>query len=207
MTALTFEFSATHLDRVRRGVQLVVGCVTVGVGLAVLVRCGLGLDPYRSLLAGIGRLTGTPFGTTNIAVGLLLVSVAWWPGRVRPRVGTAAQPVLVGLTLNAVLPHVGSVGDGIVDRAIVAAAALLLTGIGGGLYLGADLGATSFDAVSIAVHRVAPQRSFAAVYSLLLVVAVTAAWAARGPIGVVTVAALPALGPVTSAVRRWSLVW
>ena len=207
MTALTFELTGAHLGRVRRGMQLVVGCVTVGVGLAVLVRCGLGLDPYRSLLAGIGHFAGLSFGTTNIAVGLLLVALAWWPGRVPPRVGTAVQPLMVGLTLNALLPHLAGVTGGTVDRALVAGVALLLTGVGGGLYLGADLGATSFDAVSLAVHRALPGRSFAAVYSLLLAAAVVAAWGIGGPVGVVTVAAMPALGPLTSAVRRWSLVW
>jgi uncharacterized protein len=207
VTALTIELTSTHLDRVRRGVQLVVGCVAVGVGLAVLVRCGLGLDPYRSFLAGIGRLTGLSFGTTNIAVGLLLVSLAWWPGRVPPRVGTAAQPVMVGLTLNALLPHLTAVQGGGLDRAAVAGVALLLTGVGGGLYLGADLGATSFDAVSLAVHRVFPGRSFAAVYTALLLAAVVAAWGIGGPVGVVTVAAMFALGPLTSFVRGWSLVW
>lgn len=159
------------------------------------------------MLAGIGRLAGLSFGTTNIAVGLLLVSLAWWPGRVPPRVGTAAQPVMVGLTLNALLPHLAGVSGGTVDRAFVAGIALLLTGVGGGLYLGADLGATSFDAVSIAVHRALPGRSFAAVYSVLLLAAVVAAWGVGGPVGVVTIAAMPALGPVTSAVRRWSLAW
>jgi uncharacterized membrane protein YczE len=84
---------------------------------------------------------------------------------------------------------------------------LLLTGIGGGLYLGADLGATSFDAVSIAVHRALTQRSFTAVYSLLLLAAVLAAWGVVGPVGVVTVAAMLARGPITSSVRRCSLVW
>ena len=206
MTALTFELSGPHVDRVRRGAQLVVGCVTVGIGLAVLVRCGLGLDPYRSLLAGIGRLTRLSFGTTNIVVGLLLVTLAWWPGHVRPRVGTAAQPVLVGMTVNAVLPHV-LLPNGLTHRALVAAAALLLTGIGSGLYLGADLGATSFDAVSLAVHRALPDRSFTSVYSLLLCLALAAAWGVGGPVGVATVAAMPALGPVTNAVRKRSLVW
>ena len=207
MTTLTIGLTGTRTDWLRRCLQLVVGCVTVGVGLAVLVRCGLGLDPYRSLLAGIGRVTRTSFGTTNIAVGLLLVSVAWWPGRVLPRFGTAAQPVIVGLTLNALLPRLAPVSGGLVDRGVVAAASLLLIGVGGGLYLGADLGATSFDAVSIAVHRALPGRSFAAVYSVLLLAAVVAAWGIGGPVGFVTLAAMPALGPVTSVVRRWSCVW
>ena len=206
MTALTLEVAGRHLDRARRGVQLVAGCVTVGVGLALLVRSGLGLDPYRSLLGGIGRLTGLSFGTTNIAVGLLLVSLAWWPGRVQPRLGTAAQPVVVGVTVNALLPHI-HVSGGFADRVVIAVAALVLTGVGSGLYLGADLGATSFDALSLAVHRAVPVRSFAAVYSILLGAAVMAAWAIGGPVGVVTVAAMFALGPITSAVRKRTLVW
>lgn len=191
---------------VRRGLQLVVGCVAVGAGLAVLFRCGLGLDPYRSLLAGIGRLTGLSFGTTNIVIGLALVALAWWPGRVPPRVGTVGQPVLVGLTVNSLLPHLAGMPAAAADRAGVAAAALLVTGAGGGLYLGADLGATSFDAVILAVHRALPRRSFAAVYTVLLLAAVAVSWAVGGPIGLVTVVALVALGPVTSAVRTWSRI-
>jgi uncharacterized membrane protein YczE len=170
----------------------------------VLLRCGLGLDPYRSLLAGIGRLTGLSFGTTNIVVGLLLVTLAWWPGRVPPRLGTVGQPVLVGLTVNALLPHLAAVQGAAADRAGVAGLALLVTGAGGGLYLGADLGATSFDAVILAVHRALPGRSFAAIYTVLLLAAVVASCAVGGPVGVVTVVAMIALGPVTSGVRRWS---
>ena len=48
---------------------------------------------------------------------------------------------------------------------------------------------------------------FAAVYTLLLLAAVVAAWSIGGPVGLVTVAAMLALGPVTSLVRGWSFVW
>jgi uncharacterized membrane protein YczE len=203
MTTVAVPYTAgSRAAHARRAVQLVVGCVTVGAGLAVLFRCGLGLDPYRSLLAGIGREVGASFGTTNIVVGLLLVALAWWPGGVEPRIGTLGQPVLVGVTLNALLPHLTRLPGAESDRLLIAAAALLITGVGGGLYLGADLGATSFDAFSLAVHRALPGRSFAAVYSLLLLLAVGAAWLVGGPVGIATVAATAALGPVTGAVRR-----
>lgn len=189
---------------VHRGAQLVAGCVAVGIGLAVLLRCGLGLDPYRSALAGLGRLTGMSFGTTNIVCGLLLVAVAWWPGRVRPSVGTVGQPVLVGVTVNTLLPHLADVSGSPADRAAVACLALLIVGVGGGLYLGADLGATSFDALILALHRALPGRSFTAVYTSALLAAVAVSCAVGGPVGVLTLVAIVALGPVTSVVRSWS---
>lgn len=204
MTVLSVAYVDLPLRLVRRGAQLVAGCVALGVGLAVLLRCGLGLDPYRSLLAGVGHLTGLSFGTTNIVFGLLLVMLAWWPGRVRPRVGTVGQPVLVGLTVNGLLPHLTEVSGGAADRATVAAVALLVVGVGGGLYLGADLGATSLDAVILALHRALPGRSFATVYTTALLAAVAVAYAVGGPVGLVTLVSMVALGPLTSAVRSWS---
>lgn len=204
VTVLPVAYADLPVRLLHRGAQLVAGCVAVGIGLAVLLRCRLGLDPYRSLLAGLGRLTGMSFGTTNIVCGLLLVVVAWWPGRVRPSIGTVGQPVLVGVTVNMLLPHLAAVSGSAADRAAVAGLALLIVGVGGGLYLGADLGATSFDALILALHRALPGRSFTAVYTSALLAAAAVSCALGGPVGALTLVAMVALGPVTSVVRSWS---
>lgn len=135
----------------RRIGQLVVGLFLYGIGLALMVRAGIGVAPWDVLSQGIAHRTGLPFGlVTNILGALVLL--LWIPIRVRVGVGTVANVLLIGtsaqLGLNVIpqqtVPWI---------QALVFAGGLSLVAVATGLYIGARLGPGPRDGLMTGLHR------------------------------------------------------
>jgi uncharacterized membrane protein YczE len=81
---------------------LLLSCIALGVGVAMLLRAGLGSDGYSTLINGLSLATGAPFVLVNLLVGVVLVAMAWVRGP-RPGLGTVVQPVVVGFAVSAAM--------------------------------------------------------------------------------------------------------
>lgn len=121
-----------------RIVRCVVGLVIFGVGVAMLIDADLGAAPWDVFHTGLSDLTGIPVGTVIILVGIALL-LLWIPLHERPGLGTILNAVLIGVTVDVVLPIIPD------DLALIVRIALMLGGVviiaaGSGLYIGAGLG-------------------------------------------------------------------
>lgn len=117
--------------------QLVVSCVVLGIGVAVLLRAALGSDGYSTLVNGLSLSLDVPFLAVNCVLGVVLVAMAWWRGLI-PGIGTVVQPVVVGATVTVTMdlvtaPHALAARIGL----LVAAFAVLAFGVAG--YLGSPV--------------------------------------------------------------------
>src|SRR3954466_1829362 len=86
----------------RRLSQLYVGLALYGVSMALMIRSGLGLDPWDVFHQGLAGQTGLSFGTVTIAVGALVL-LLWIPLRQRPGLGTVSNVVVIGLVVDGTL--------------------------------------------------------------------------------------------------------
>src|SRR6187549_2033914 len=89
-----------------RGLALLVGLSGYGFSMAVMVRAGLGLDPWDVFHQGLSRHTGMTIGVASAVVGLVVL-LAWIPLRNRPGIGTIANVIVIAVTVDigiAVLP-------------------------------------------------------------------------------------------------------
>jgi uncharacterized membrane protein YczE len=124
--------------RPRRFTQLFVGLVLYGFSMAVMVRAGMGLDPWDVLHQGLADRLPFSFGITIIAVSVVVL-LLWIPIRQRPGFGTLANAVVIGLATDAslaVLPVAPNVTVGIVAMLL----SVPLNALAGALYIGAGLG-------------------------------------------------------------------
>ena len=137
------QAAPTRREVVRRLPQLMAGLVAVGIGLAMMVEADLGLGPWEVLHQGISRRTGMPLGLTGILVGIP-VFVLWWPLGQRPGVGTALNLVTIGGTIDVALAALPA-PDELPARISLLLVAVLIVGVGAGLYLGTGLGAGPRD--------------------------------------------------------------
>lgn len=123
---------------VQRTWRLLTGLILYGFGLALLVRSGLGLDPWTVLHQGIAKHTGLSIGTVTV-ISSVVVMVLWWPLRQRPGLGTLGNVVIVGPVLDlglSLLPAPHTLGVRIVSMIVAIAAVAVATG----LYVGAGWG-------------------------------------------------------------------
>lgn len=182
---------------VGRLVLLVVGCLVLGTGVAMLLSADLGSDGYSTLVNGVARGAGLPFVVANLLVSvafLLMAAVR----RVPPGVGTVVQIVVVGFTVSWLLP-VMATPDSLVLRVVLLAAAFPVLSLGIAAYLGSQLGAGPGEAAALAWDPPVPFRwSYSAVQGGGALVG----WLLGATLGAGTLAVIVLLGPAVDLASR-----
>ncbi len=177
----------------RRLVHLYAGLVLYGASDALLVRAGLGLDPWDVLHQGVARHTGLSIGTVSIIAGALVL-LLWWPLRQLPGLGTVSNVFLVGLSLDATLRLV-PVPHSLTVRTPLLAAAIVLNAVATGLYISARFGPGPRDGLMTGLHR-RTGRSIRLVRTAIEVTVLVSGFLLGGSVGVGTVAYALAIGPL-----------
>ena len=130
---------------------LFAGLWLFGVGEAGLINSRLGNTPWTVLAQGISNHSRLDIGGATILVSVLVL-LGWIPLRQVPGLGTIANVVVVGVSIDVmrhVVPHPGSVPL----RAVQAAAGIATIGVASALYLTANLGPGPRDGWMTGLHR------------------------------------------------------
>ncbi|MFS0867330.1 YitT family protein [Microbacterium sp. 179-B 1A2 NHS] len=122
----------------RRLLRLLIGLVIYGIGCAVLVQAGVGLDPWTVLAEGLAIQTGIGIGWIVVLLGGVVL-VLWIPLRQRPGVGTVANILVVGTVMQGALGLIPRV-EGFIPGVLVFLVGIALIAAASGIYIGADLG-------------------------------------------------------------------
>ena len=135
----------------RRLTQLLVGLVLYGVSMAMMVQSFLGLDPWDVLHFGLARLVPVSFGTIVIITGFAVL-LAWIPLRQMPGLGTIANVVVIGLATDWGLSWIER-PDELWARSALLVGGVVLNGLAGALYIGAQLGTGPRDGLMTGLSR------------------------------------------------------
>ncbi len=184
-------FFASADDR-RRLLRCIVGLVLCGAGFSLLVRADLGLDPWDVFHQGVSERVGLPIGTVSILTGFVVL-LAWIPLRERPGVGTILNALLIGATMDVLLPHVPEAGAWPVAWAMLIGG-VITTGVGIGLYIGAGLGPGPRDGVMTGLAR--RGTSIRLARTGIELTALVLGWALGGTVGVGTLVFAVTIGPI-----------
>ncbi|MBM0237216.1 hypothetical protein JNW88_08690 [Micromonospora sp. ATA32] len=178
----------------RRLSQLYVGLALYGVSMALMIRSGLGLDPWDVFHQGLSRLTGLSFGTVTIAVGAAVL-LLWIPLRQRPGLGTVSNVLVIGLVVDATLALLPA-GGPLAVRIGLLVAGIVANGAATGLYLGARLGPGPRDGLMTGFVARHPGRSVRLVRTVIEITVLALGWLLGGTVGIGTVAYAVAIGPL-----------
>jgi uncharacterized protein len=130
---------------------LLLGLWLFGIGEAALVNSSLGNTPWTVLAEGIAKHSRLDIGGATILVSVVVL-LGWIPLRQLPALGTLANVVVIGVSLDVMrplLPHPASVPI----RALEAAAGILTIGVASAFYLTANLGPGPRDGWMTGIHR------------------------------------------------------
>jgi len=180
-----------------RVAQLLVGLVLYGVSMAMMVESHLGLDPWDVFHSGIARWMPLSFGTVVILVGVLVL-LLWLPLRQMPGLGTVANVVVIGLATDATLALLDRPGP-YAARAALLVGGVVLNGLAGALYIGAQLGPGPRDGLMTGLVR-RTGRSVRLVRTSIEVSVLVAGAALGGTVGIGTVVYALSIGPIVHAV-------
>lgn len=181
----------------RRLALVVLGCVVLGVGVAMLLTADLGSDGYSTLVNGVSIATGMSFLVANVLISLLFLAAAALR-HVFPGLGTAIQVLVVGWTVSFLI-DVLDTPDELTWRLALLAAAFPVLAVGIAVYLGGHTGAGPAEAAALAWD---PPIPFRWSYSLVQGGGALVGWLLGATIGVGTIAVIVALGPAVDLVSR-----
>ncbi|TXL85962.1 hypothetical protein [Streptomyces sp. IB2014 016-6] len=183
----------------RRLVQLYVGLTLYGVSSALLVRGGLGLEPWGVLHQGLSELTGLTMGVVSIIVGAVVL-LLWIPIRQRPGLGTVSNVFVVGIAMDATLAVVPD-GRVLAVQIPLMIGGIVFNGVATGLYIAARFGPGPRDGLMTGLHRLTG-RSVRLVRTGIEVAVVATGFVLGGSVGIGTIAYALAIGPLAQLFLR-----
>jgi uncharacterized membrane protein YczE len=178
--------------------RLLVAHPVCGAGIALSIQSGLGAAPWDVFHIGLHRATGLSIGVATTATAVAAVLVALAAG-VRPGWGTLVNALLIGACVDLALALVPA-APSVPLAAGYLAAAIVLIGLGTGLYLGARLGSGPRDSLMVALAR-RPRWTISSARVTIELGALGAGLLLGGPLGAGTVLYALTIGPVT----RWGI--
>ncbi|QWC86480.1 hypothetical protein KLP28_07325 [Nocardioidaceae bacterium] len=189
--------TSTANSGLRRAMLLIGGCVTLGIGVAMVLRADLGSDGFSTLVNGVALGTGWAFVVANVVVSLTFLALAALR-KVVPGVGTVVQVVVVGLVADLALRVLETPGS-LLGQALLLAGSVPVIAVGIAAYLGSRLGAGPAEAAALAYDPPVPFRwSYNAVQGASALLG----WLLGATVGVGTLVVVLALGPASSLAAR-----
>ncbi len=181
---------------VRRLAQLFGGLALYGASMGLMIRSGLGLDPWDVLHEAMSELTGLTFGTITALTGALVL-LCWIPLRQRPGIGTVSNilviAVAVDLTLAVLAPP-----SAMAPRIVLMVAGVVLNGLASAAYIGVRLGPGPRDGLMTGLHA-RTGWSIRLVRTATELTVLTTGWLLGGTLGIGTVLYALAIGPLVQA--------
>ena len=137
----------------RRILMSLLGVIICAVSVGVFKIAALGVDPFQSLMSGLDLLVPIPFGTLYVIVNLILLTFSLFVDRSKIGLATFINLFLLGYITEYTYAFLQTV---LVAPSMAVRALCLLVGIvvicfGSALYMTADLGVSTYDAVAIAL--------------------------------------------------------
>lgn len=188
------------LGFLNRIIVLLAGIFLISTGIYLFMNSQLGLTPFTVLIDGLTAATGLTFGQTTIMFNLLVIAAFLIFTDKKFGLGTVLNAIFVGLFVDGLLLTFGSLSpDPIWAKMLLVSAAIVSLGSGIAIYVSVGMGEGPIEAVmmflqektdlSLKSIRVSMDLSFGTLGYLL-----------GSSLGVGTVVAAMAIGPVTQTV-------
>jgi len=177
----------------RRLLQLVFGLTLYGVSMGMMVESHLGLDPWDVFHDGVAGRLPLSFGMVVIVTGVVVL-VLWIPLRQAPGLGTVANAVLIGIATDVTLGLLDA-PDSLTARTGLLLGGIVLNGLAGALYIGAQLGPGPRDGLMTGLVR-RTGLSVRLVRTSLELTVLAVGFVLGGTVGIGTVLYALAIGPL-----------
>ena len=164
-----------------------------------MVQAQIGVDPWTVFAQGLSVQTGVGIGWITNLVGLLVL-LLWIPLRQRPSIGTLANILLVGTSMQLTILALPAM-NGFVTQVIVFVGGMALVALASGIYIGARLGPGPRDGLMTGMNS----RLGWPVWACRLTIEATVllfGWLLGGTVGIGTVLFAAGIGPLVHVALR-----
>ena len=171
---------------------LCLGLVLFGLGEGLLIVSFAGASPWSILAQGIALNVDLSIGiiTVLISIGVLFL---WLPLKQKPGVGTILNAIIIGLMIDVCIKFIPT-PENYIYQIFLAIIAVLTVGLGGGIYLVANLGAGPRDGLMVGLQK-KTNLPIATVRAFLEITVMSIGWYLGGTVGIGTLLFAFGIGP------------
>ena len=168
------------------------GLILFGVGEGLLLVSFIGASPWSVLAQGISNYVNLSIGTITFLISLFVIFL-WVFLSQKPGIGTVLNAIIIAAMIDVCLKYV-STPETFVLKIILAIFAVLITGIGSGIYLIANLGPGPRDGLMTGLQK-KTNLPIASVRAFLEISVVSIGWYLGGKVGIGTLLFAFGIGP------------
>ena len=174
---------------------LCLGLTLFGLGEGLLIVSFTGASPWSVLAQGISLNIDLSIGTITliISIGVLIF---WLPLNQKPGIGTILNALIVAVMIDISIALIPT-PENYISQLLLAFIAVLTVGLGGGIYLVANLGAGPRDGLMVGLQQ-KTNLPIAAVRAFLEITVVSIGWYLGGTVGVGTLLFAFGIGPAVA---------
>ena len=174
---------------------LCLGLTLFGLGEGLLIVSFAGASPWTVLAQGISLNVDLSIGTITLflSIGVLIF---WLPLNQKPGIGTILNALIVAVMIDISIALI-STPENYISQLLLAFIAVLTVGLGGGIYLVANLGAGPRDGLMVGLQQ-KTNLPIAAVRAFLEITVVSIGWYLGGTVGVGTLLFAFGIGPAVA---------
>ena len=171
------------------------GLTLFGIGEGLLIVSFTGASPWSVLAQGISLNVDYSIGVITFFLSIAVLFF-WIFLNQKPGIGTILNALIVAIMIDVCINFV-STPDNYLSQIILAAIAVLIVGLGGGIYLVANLGAGPRDGLMIGLQQ-KTNFPIAVVRTSLEITVVYIGWYLGGTVGIGTLLFAFGIGPTVA---------
>ena len=168
------------------------GLTLFGIGEGLLLVSYTGASPWSVLAQGISNYVNLSIGTITFFISLFVI-ILWIFLNQKPGIGTFLNVIIIAVMIDVCLNYV-STPESFELKIFLAIFAVIITGIGSGIYLIANLGPGPRDGLMTGLQK-KTNFPIASVRAFLEISVVTIGWYLGGTVGVGTLLFAFGIGP------------
>jgi uncharacterized protein len=168
------------------------GLMLFGLGEGLLIVSFTGASPYSVLAQGISLHTNLSIGMTTFLISVFVL-ILWIPLNQRPGMATILNALIIALMIDLCIKYF-STPSNYYNQLILAIVSVITVGIGGAIYLVANLGAGPRDGLMIGLQK-KTNLPIALVRATLEITVVSIGWYLGGTVGIGTLLFAFGIGP------------
>ena len=163
-----------------------------GLGEGLLIVSTSGASPWSVLAQGLYLNFGLSVGVITIFISFIVL-LFWFPLNQKPGIGTILNALIIGLMIDVCIRYFQT-PENYISQILLGAFAVLTVGIGGGIYLVANLGAGPRDGLMIGLQQ-KTNLPIALVRAALEITVMSIGWYLGGTVGIGTLLFAFGIGP------------
>ena len=171
------------------------GLSLFGIGEGLLLVSYTGASPWSVLAQGISLKVNASIGIITFFISIFVISL-WVFLNQKPGIGTILNAVIIAAMIDLCLKYV-STPESFILKIILALSAVLLVGLGSGIYLVANLGPGPRDGLMTGLQK-KTNLPIATVRAFLEITVVSIGWYLGGTVGFGTLLFAFGIGPAVA---------